>query len=241
MPSQPNQYQIKLKTQTITYQHNKNRRNRNIRITIHNQKGLVVSSPYYVNRTQIEKFIIQKQSWILSKLKILQQQNRKHFQFKQNSIITLLGQNYQLQITELPIIKTNITLQNDTLQISVPIKQKKLAAKHFENWIKRYTQKTITNRVEYYAKKHQLKYQRISIKNQQSVWGSCSSKKNLNFSKRLIQLPLWLIDYVICHELAHLTQMNHSVEFWNQVAKYFPEYRKARRHLKAWKPDVLLS
>jgi predicted metal-dependent hydrolase len=72
----------------------------------------------------------------------------------------------------------------------------------------------------------------VSFKYNQSNWGSCSSNKNLNFSTRLLFAPAEVIDYIIIHELAHLTHMDHSDQFWALVENAMPEYRRAEGWLK---------
>lgn len=71
----------------------------------------------------------------------------------------------------------------------------------------------------------------IRLKNNQSNWGSCSSKRNINLSSRLLMAPQDVFDYVIIHELAHLKEMNHSPRFWKIVEKAMPEYKEKERWL----------
>ena len=72
--------------------------------------------------------------------------------------------------------------------------------------------------------------QRITVRDQKTRWGSCSQTGNLNFNFRLILAPLEVLDYVVVHELCHRRQMNHSAQFWQEVAQVLPDYRKR----KAW-------
>lgn len=89
----------------------------------------------------------------------------------------------------------------------------------------------ISSRVQYYSGKMQVEYGRITIRNQKTRWGSCSSKGNLNFNYRLFYLPEELLDYVVIHELAHRRYMNHSMQFWQEVAVYCPNYDRYRKKL----------
>ena len=73
---------------------------------------------------------------------------------------------------------------------------------------------------------YQKNFETVRLKYNQSNWGSCSSASNLNFSTRLLLTPTQVIDYVIVHELAHLTEMNHSKRFWDLVEKVMPSYKE---------------
>ncbi len=92
--------------------------------------------------------------------------------------------------------------------------------------------KYIPERVAYFAERMGVTYGRITIRNQKTRWGSCSSKGNLNFNCLLMLTPVEIIDYVVVHELCHRKEMNHSRAFWNEVEKVLPDYREAVRWLK---------
>lgn len=87
-------------------------------------------------------------------------------------------------------------------------------------------------RTAYFAKRMGVDYGRITIREQKTRWGSCSSKGNLNFNWKLVLLDPKLLDYVVVHELAHRREMNHSVAFWKVVEAELPDYRERRRRLK---------
>ena len=75
-------------------------------------------------------------------------------------------------------------------------------------------------------------YGKISIRDQKTRWGSCSSEGNLSFNWRLILAPPDVLDYVVIHELCHRKEMNHSKEFWALVESLMPEYKERRKWLR---------
>ncbi|MCP4523081.1 MAG: M48 family metallopeptidase [Candidatus Gracilibacteria bacterium] len=143
-----------------------------------------------------------------------------------------------------------LRVKNETIYVSAPffVTQKTIQEfllKH-KNWIEKRIEKQkeslfdrtliedykkqariyIPKRVKEIASVYNCHYNHIKITSAQSRWGSCTSKKNLNFSYRVILLPKEVIDYIICHELAHLKHMNHGKFFWQEVEKMNPDYRK---------------
>ena len=88
----------------------------------------------------------------------------------------------------------------------------------------------IGKRVRHYCEIMGVTVGYVTVKNQKTRWGSCSQTGNLNFNFRLILAPSEVLDYVVVHELCHRRQMNHSAQFWQEVAQVLPDYRKR----KAW-------
>ena len=91
----------------------------------------------------------------------------------------------------------------------------------------------IPERVRYFAPLVGVGYGRVTIRNQRTRWGSCSSDGNLNFNCLLMLTPDHVVDYVVVHELCHRLEMNHSARFWAQVERVLPDYRESRDWLKA--------
>ncbi len=112
--------------------------------------------------------------------------------------------------------------------------------KDLRDFLKKLIKKYINTRAKTISKKMNLTYNYIRFKSQKTVWGSCSSKKNLNFNINLVFFPPEVIDYVIIHELSHLVFMNHSKGFWNLVQKYDKNYIKHRFFLKNIKLPIKL-
>lgn len=90
----------------------------------------------------------------------------------------------------------------------------------------------IPERVAHYAQIMNVTIGKISIRNQVSRWGSCSSKGNLSFNCLLMLMPSDVIDYVVVHELCHRKEMNHSTKFWDEVAQVLPNYKVQKKWLK---------
>ncbi len=98
--------------------------------------------------------------------------------------------------------------------------------------LKKEAEREILPRTEHFAEILKVGYNKIFIKRQKTVWGSCSSLKNLNFNCLLMLCPSEVRDYVIIHELCHLIEPNHSARFWAAVERYCPDYREQRAWLK---------
>ncbi len=99
----------------------------------------------------------------------------------------------------------------------------------------------IPKRVAYFAGQMGVTYGRITIRNQKTRWGSCSSKGNLNFNCLLMLVPPAVLDYVVVHELCHRKEMNHSARFWKEVEKVLPAYREQEKWLKVHGSGIIGS
>lgn len=103
---------------------------------------------------------------------------------------------------------------------------------YFLNWLKSEALNYIPARTNEIANEHKFSFNRITIRNQKTRWGSCNSRRNLSFNMRLMTYPPEIIEYVIVHELCHLKEMNHSKKFWLLVEEILPEYKLLRKQLK---------
>lgn len=97
----------------------------------------------------------------------------------------------------------------------------------------------IPGRVAHFAPIVGVTYGRITIRNQRTRWGSCSSRGNLNFNCLLMLTPPEVIDYVVVHELCHRKEMNHSQLFWNEVARVLPGYAEQEKWLKTHGNEIM--
>ncbi|MBI1194866.1 MAG: DUF45 domain-containing protein [Gammaproteobacteria bacterium] len=90
----------------------------------------------------------------------------------------------------------------------------------------------LTKKTYEFAEQFGLAVRQVSVRNQRTRWGSCSSRGRISLNWRLMQTPEFVSDYIIVHELMHLREMNHSPRFWREVASAYPAYREAERWLR---------
>ena len=102
---------------------------------------------------------------------------------------------------------------------------------HYRRYRKQ-AQELIKSKVDYYCRRQNFQYNRLSIRNQKTRWGSCSEDGNLNFSYKLIFLTPEEQDYIVVHELCHLEEQNHSRDFWALVKEILPEYKNAHKSIR---------
>jgi hypothetical protein len=107
-------------------------------------------------------------------------------------------------------------------------------------WYKQSAAARLKARTHFWGEKMNISVNKISIKEQKTRWGSCSSLGNVNYNWRIIMAPPPVIDYLIIHELSHRVHMNHSKEFWQHVAKFSPQHNKCRQWLREH-TDMILN
>ena len=198
-------------------------------VSIRIRNGSVeVRAPLKYPLSEIDRFVSLKEKWIIDKLVISQKQKgmKEAFSVNYGDKIYLLG-------AALPII------EKDGLQAGFdggcfylppnlePDHVKEICVEVYRRLAESY----LATRVAIFADFMGTKPTAVKISGAKKRWGSCSSRKSLNFSWRLIMASEDIIDYVIVHELAHLTQMNHSRKFWAIVESMLPDYRDRKKEL----------
>lgn len=220
----------------IQYQVQRNTRSRNLRMRITNASEVIVSAPPRVSDHVISRFVSDHTDWIIKNLAKLKA--RKSIQKPDE--LTVFGKNYKKVVHPADDVNTRhpVFIQDDELHIQ-PVSDSAAAVQRtFETFLKTTAQKYIIPRTKQLADIMNITYTTLTLRDQKTRWGSCSSQGGLNFNWRLVQYPTQMIDYVIIHELAHRREMNHSHRFWAIVAKYDPEYQAHRRWLQKYGSTV---
>lgn len=213
----------------MDYLHKISKRAKNLSIKINSDGQVVVTSPRFVPKFLIKKFIKKSQDWINAQ----QQKRLKQKQHSSNSV-NIFGKKYQKNIIHDLNKKFGIFINKQKLVVNLvnPNIPKKTVSHKINTFLKNTAAKYIIPRAHQLAKKMELDFNKITLREQTTRWGSCSSKKNLSFNWHLVHFNPEIIDYVIIHELSHLKHLNHSRQFWQFVKQYDPAYPKHRGFLK---------
>ena len=105
-------------------------------------------------------------------------------------------------------------------------------------WLRDKAAEVLPQKTKEWAEKIGVEYNRVVLKDQRTLWASCSSQKNINYSYRIIKMPPVVQDYLVIHELCHLRFMNHGQEYWQLVGEFSPDYKLHRRWLNEHKDAV---
>ncbi len=205
-------------------------RRRTISIIVDKDAKIIVRAPLNVPEQDIFDFINTKKGWIKQKQNeiIAQKLKRKNKMYISGEKFLFMGKHYPLTYSK--DLKKSIDFDGEKFIINAKNKQK--AGELFVKWYKHTARIIFHEKLEVFSRETGLQYNSLKINSAKSRWGSCSSKKNLNFSYRLIMTPEFVIDYVLLHELAHTVEMNHSKKFWEIVESIYPDYLKAEQWLK---------
>jgi hypothetical protein len=132
--------------------------------------------------------------------------------------------------------KSYAILRKDVQEISIEgnflIVPENMTLEGFADWMKIQGDNIIRERVDHYANLIGAKYSSVKMSNAKRRWGSCGAGNTLNFAWRLVMCPQSVIDYVVVHELSHITYKDHSAKFWTRVATVMPNYREAQEWLR---------
>lgn len=130
-----------------------------------------------------------------------------------------------------PWIEKHLIIMREKLEKQKVEPQERLSPEEIRRLAEKALQ-VIPKRTAFYAERMGVSYGRITIRNQKTRWGSCSSTGNLNFNCLLMLVPDRVLDYVVVHELCHRKEMNHSPRFWKEVEQVLPDYKEQRAWLK---------
>ena len=199
-------------------------------VAIHIRDGFVeVRAPLKMPNHAIEKFVSSKEKWITEKLAESNErvEQRNSFMLSYGDSIIYRGKQYPVAEKQ----GSRIGFDNERFYMPPDLtpEQIKYACIHIYRLL---AKRDLTEKVLAFAKRMSVMPTAVKINSAKTRWGSCSNKKSVNFSWLLIMADDDIIDYVVVHELAHITELNHSARFWALVEDFIPDYVHRKVKLK---------
>jgi predicted metal-dependent hydrolase len=203
-------------------------RRRTIALIITPEAHLIVRAPLRAPAAMIDEVIREKSGWIRKKMGEMRGRPQAvDHSYEEGEIFWFLGRPYPLHI---------INDAGDEIQrtdgLLVPRTIKPDIRCGIRRWYIAEAQKEIHSRCMWFSMMTGYSPTSVRITDACQRWGSCNPRGGLNFSWRLIQAPLGIVDYVIVHELVHLRQPDHSRKFWAKVEELMPDYKRRREWLR---------
>lgn len=204
-------------------------RSRSVSVRVLPNGSVVVTAPRFTPRFVINQFISKHEDWIrekqgavIKKLNALVAERERLF---------FRGQEYDFRLN-ISSDKEAVKVVGTTLTVTAVREDHTEVRRILEKWYRVQATKHFKDRVPLLADLVDSNVKTVSIRSQRTRWGSCSNRNTISLNWRLIMAPDWVSDYVVYHELAHLTHMNHSKQFWQLVERYVPNHKDAQMWLK---------
>ena len=194
---------------------------RYLRLTLGHKNQIVASVPWHASERSLSKFVEKQKFWLDEQLSKAPTIYTLTEWLDLHPLITACGDVFKVIIEATELRQASYVLDQGgaVLVLRLP----KVDEASLFKLLRRFARDTLTCRMAYHAKRFGLSYRAISIRNQSSRWGSCSTRRCISLNWRLVMLRPELQDYILLHELAHLTEMNHSKGFWALLDRYDPD------------------
>lgn len=200
-------------------------------ITVERDCSVVVHAPEGTSDEKIRQVVESKRQWIYEKTGHPQKyKDLPHAPGKElvsGESALYLGRQYRIEM-----VKTGLTEIQFAHRFLIPATHGKKQAEALREWYIKKAKEKIVPRVRHNARELGVTFSKVKIVDNRYRWGSCTMNNNVNFNWRLIKAPMFVIDYIIVHELAHLIETNHTPKFKNIVRAQSPTMEKAKAWLK---------
>lgn len=200
-------------------------RRKSIALRVEEDGSLTVRAPLWTPKEVLDRFVQEKEGWIRTHQERLQALRRPYppIRLQEGEEIPYLGESLRLYLTG------EGQIQRKGRDLFLPRRKGEEGLRH---WLVEEARTLLTQRTAFYSGEMGVTPVRLQMSGARRRWGSCNGKNGLNFSWRLIFCAPEAVDYVVVHELAHITHKNHSSAFWNRVEACLPDYKKRREWLR---------
>ncbi len=218
-------YSIEYGTKSIVFDIERKPNQKNTYINV-DTDGVLVKTNDTTTIEDINKMVKNKSAWISKKLNIFKRVAINK-DISTGSRLYYLGKSYYVEMIKNETAETiTIDFTHSKFHITTPIKYSDTELNNaIENFYKHKATEKIIPLTKKWAKIMDVVPEHISFRYSKKRWGSCSSTNRISYNYHLVKLSSSLIEYVVVHELAHITFENHSKDFWKLVHKHLPDYK----------------
>ncbi|MEN9315219.1 MAG: hypothetical protein RIS35_1612 [Pseudomonadota bacterium] len=198
-------------------------------------RGLTVTAPRRVSLREIESALAVRGDWVLRKLvewrEAESRRAEREVRWEHGAPVPFLGRPLTLQVD--PGHRGTVLRVEDRLHLALPPGAGSEQIRDaFNGWIQAQARAHYAQRIAHFSQRLGVAPKRWRLSSARTRWGSCSADGSIRLNWRLMHFPPEIVDYVVCHELAHLKELNHGPRFWSTVGELFPEYPQAREWLR---------
>jgi predicted metal-dependent hydrolase len=205
-------------------------RRKKLTITVERDRSVVVHAPLKVSEEKIRFIVGTKRQWIYEKTRHAQKYSGlAHPPGKEmvnGESALYLGRQYQIEI-----VRNSLEEIRFDRRLLIPASLTDERKQVLRNWYRYRAKEKILPRAQKFANDLGVEFANIKIVDNRYRWGSCTTRNNINLNWRLIKAPMYVVDYIIIHELAHLLEANHTSRFWNIVRAQTSKMGKAKQWL----------
>ena len=190
---------------------------KNTYIRVKENNTILVTTSYLTSKRQIINLLEKNKDYLWKCLKQLEEKKQKDQEFY------LWGKKYDVVVIP---TESDVIIEDEVITPSLPT---------LDKWLKKEMKKEFSMQLDNWYQKFEenIPYPKLRIRKMKTRWGVCNRKNNtVTLNSDLIRYPKSCLDYVIVHELSHFVHFDHSKQFWNQVGKYYPQYKETRKYLK---------
>jgi predicted metal-dependent hydrolase len=215
----------------LAYKIVRSSKRKKLTITVERDRSIIIHVPEGTSEEVIRRVVDAKREWLFNKIHHPQKyQEKPHAPGKEvvnGESAPYLGRDYRIEVSETASGKIEFSRH-----FVVPAAHQARRREVLRDWYIARAIEKILPRVKQHARELGVQFAVAKIVDNRYRWGSCTVKDNVNFNWRLIKAPMFVIDYVIVHELAHLIESNHTSRFWSIVRANNPTMEKAKAWLK---------
>jgi len=195
------------------------------------ENGLTVSAPVTMPLARIEALVRESERWVRKKILEWSARKAAPVHWRDGERLPFLGGGLTLRVSQ--GARSRVERREGELHATVRSLDAAEIERAVVRWYKRAAADYFGHSVRHLSQGARLVPPKLSVSSALTRWGSCNSRREVRLAWRLMKAPADLVDYVICHELAHLRHMDHSAAFWSEVERQCPDYRQRRKRLHA--------